>query len=129
MLRAVGVGDTCARDEGGEGGSFVERAFRVVEFMMTKGEDNRLLALESDNEGDVDLSALSDPLDGVRACEVAGIRSTLVVREMVEDTARREGDGGEVDARKGEAGRFRELLFRLGDPARLGAAECDADVA
>ena len=124
---ARSIGDTCPIDEGGEGGSFAERSLRVVEI---KGEDNLLLAPESDNEGEADLWALSDPPDGIRTWDVVGIDPALVARGMVDDTARREGAGGKVETRRGEVGRFREFLGEvLGDPARLGVAECDPDVA
>ena len=127
---ARSIGDTCPIDEGGEGGSFDERSLRVVDVVETKGEGNLLLAPESDNEGEVDLWALSDPLDGIRTWDVVGIGPALVARGMVDDTARRERDGGEVETRRGEVGRVREFLGeKLGDPTRLGAAECDPDVA
>ena len=98
--------------------------------MVTKGEDNRLHAPESESEGEVDLGALSDPPDGIRTWDLVGKDPALVVRVMVDVTARREGDGGEVESRRGEVGRFREFLEELlGDPARFGDAECDPDVA
>jgi len=130
VTEARGNVDNCPIDEGGEGGSFAERGLRVVELVVTKGEDNRLHAPESESEGEVDLWALSDPPDGIRTWDVVSIDPALVARVMVDDTARREGDGGEVESRRGEVGRFREFLEELlGDPARFGDAECDPDVA
>jgi hypothetical protein len=129
VTEARSIGDTCPIDEGGEGGSFPERSLRVVDVVVTKGEDNLFLKPESDNEGEADLWALSDPPDGIRTWDVVGIDPALVARVMVDDTARREGEGGEVETR-GEVGRFREFLGEvLGDPAPLGAAEYDPDVA
>lgn len=85
---ARSIGDTCPMDEGGEGGSFLERSLRVVDVVLTKGEDNLLLAPESDNDGDADLWALSDPPDGIRTWDVEVIDPALVARVMVDDTAR-----------------------------------------
>lgn len=130
VTEARSIGDTCPVDEGGEGGCFTERSLRVKDAVVTKGEDNLFFAPESDNEGEVDLWALSDPPDEIRTWDVVSIDPALVVRVMVDDTARREGEGGEVESRRGEVGRFREFLGEvLGDPARLGPVECDPDVA
>jgi hypothetical protein len=85
---ARSIGDTCPIDGGGEGGSFAERNLCVVDAVETKGEDNLLLTPESDNEGEADLWALSDPPDGIRTWDVVGIDPALVARGMVDDTAR-----------------------------------------
>lgn len=90
---------------------------RVAElWLLTRGEDIRLLMPESDKDGDVDRSS-EDPFDSVRLCEMVD-----VVRVLLVDTTRR---GTGVTWLCGDNGREELVEFlgdMLGDPARRGAA-------
>lgn len=120
-----GVGEIWPVEEGGDAGSAVCIALRMVEVRLTEvplgasGDEVRRRTNDC-SDGDGGEAALPDPPDGVRVC-VRGTPEELVDRDMLLDVTRALGaDGGEVDILRGDAGRTIELRGDVpGDPARF----------